>query len=58
MFFIEIDMKPLTSGSAGLSRSNRNEPRADPLSSPPRADDGVEDEGVSIAVPGHVDKPD
>ena len=58
MFFIEIDVKPFTSSSTRLSRSNRNEPRADPLSSPTRADDGVEDESVNITIPGYIDKPD
>jgi hypothetical protein len=58
MLFIEIDVKPFTSSSTRLSRSDRNEPHADPLSSPTRTDDGVEDEGMNVTIPGHIDKPD
>jgi len=58
MFFVEIDVKPFTSSSTRLSRSDRDERRADPLSSPTRTDDGVEDEGVYITIPCHIDKPD
>ena len=58
MFFIQIDVKPFTFSSTRLSRSDCNKPRADPLSAPTRADDGVEDEGVNLTFPGHIDKPD
>ncbi len=58
MLFIEIDVKPFTSSSTCLSRSDRNELRADSLSSPTRANGGVEDESVNITIPGYIDKPD
>ncbi len=58
MLFVEIDMEPLTSSSTGLSRSDRNEPRADPLPPHTRTDDCIDDKGVDVTVPGHIDKPD
>ena len=58
MFFIEIDVKPLASGSTRLSRGDRDKPRARSPSPLPRTDYGVEDKGVNITIPGHIHKTD
>ena len=58
MLFVKVDVQPLASGSARLGRGDPHKFSADPLPSLTRADDGVEDKGVRVTIPGHIDKPD
>jgi hypothetical protein len=54
----EIDMEPLTTGSASLGHSDLYELGSDSLPGDPRAYDRVQDEGVDATIPRHIDEAD
>ena len=55
---LEVDVEPLAAGGAALPLGHVEQATADARVLPVARDDGVDDEGVHPAVPGHVDEPD
>lgn len=53
---LEVDMQPLTSGTAGFSHSNGHKLGPDTVSSSTRRHHGVEDECMDGTIPRHVDE--
>lgn len=54
---VEVDVHPFASRDAGLIDGEFDELRSDPVSSNPGRHHRVQDEGMSRAVPRHVDEP-
>jgi len=53
---VEIDVQPFAAGSSRVVDGYRHKAGANAQVALPRVDQGVQDEGVDPAVPGHVDE--